>query len=262
MPITCPVSLPDLTTGEFGGLDYVVMGHAFASHRELGRLADETIYQSDLTARLLSAGIPAIREVPVTVSFRGFSKIYLLDLVVGNRAIYELKTVTMLTGEHEAQLLNYLFMLDGRRGKLVNFRPASVETRFVNAPSSLAERRTVGVLSVAWQGPTDLCDLVVELLRDWGTGLELSLYRQAVIHLLGGETQVSQLLPLHRAEVELGNQRFDLVTSDAALRFTAHEAPPPHFALQCVHLLRLSPLRSLHWINIARQNVTFTTVNR
>jgi len=262
VPITCPILFPALTSEEFGELDYVVMGHAFASHRDLGRLADETIYRSDLAARLLAAGIPAQREVPVTVSFRDFSKTCLLDLVVSNRSIYELKAAAALAGEHDAQLLNYLFLTDSRRGKLMNFRPQSVESKFVNAVSTRAERREFTVDASQWRDSSALPEFVVELVRDWGTGLELSLYRQAVVRFLGGEAQVSRLRPLSRKGVALGNQSFDHVTSDSALRLTALEAPPPPVAHHLRRLLDLTPLRALHWINLASHKITFTTLHR
>ena len=106
MPISCPISFPPLSTEEFGALDYEVMAHAFASHKTLGMLADESVYQGDFLERLQFAGFPVVGEVPVTVSFRTFSKTYLLDVVVADKAIYELKTVTQLAPKHTAQLIN------------------------------------------------------------------------------------------------------------------------------------------------------------
>ena len=55
MPVSCSVSIAKLSTAELRELDYRVMRHAFDSQNELGRLADERIYQADLAARLRSA---------------------------------------------------------------------------------------------------------------------------------------------------------------------------------------------------------------
>jgi GxxExxY protein len=128
MPITSPISFLPLSTEEFAQLDYVVMEHAFASHQYLGNLAEEQVYQLDLADRLRNAGYKVDREVPVTVRFETFVKSYLLDLVINDKPVYELKTVESLTKRHSAQLLNYLLLLDLRRGKLINFRPTSVES--------------------------------------------------------------------------------------------------------------------------------------
>jgi hypothetical protein len=90
MPIHVPITFPRLTEAEMLEVDFAVMKHAFACHRELGRLCEELNYQADLAARLMEAGFDTIvREMPVTVTFCGFEKVYQLDLVVLNRVIYE-----------------------------------------------------------------------------------------------------------------------------------------------------------------------------
>jgi len=83
-----------LTEEEFKRLDYQVMHHAFASHNQLGRLCDEAVYHNDLASRLEARDLgPVRKKVPVTVSYREFRKMYYLDLVVGDSAIYELNSV-------------------------------------------------------------------------------------------------------------------------------------------------------------------------
>ena len=54
MPIHCPVQIKCLDAAAFEALDYRVMGHAYASQNELGRLCDECAYKADLKARLLA----------------------------------------------------------------------------------------------------------------------------------------------------------------------------------------------------------------
>ena len=48
MPIHCPVNIACLDAEAFEKLDYRVMGHAYASQNELGRLCDECAYEADL----------------------------------------------------------------------------------------------------------------------------------------------------------------------------------------------------------------------
>jgi hypothetical protein len=94
MPIHCPINVPALSADEFEKLDYRVMGHAYASQNELGRLCDECAYEADLKARLLADGFRSVQtQVPVTVTHGDFSKTYRLDLVPGD-ALYELKAET------------------------------------------------------------------------------------------------------------------------------------------------------------------------
>ncbi|QDV47339.1 hypothetical protein Enr13x_72480 [Stieleria neptunia] len=262
MPITCPIDFHPLSTEEFATLDYTVMAHAFSSQRDLGSLADEIIYQSDFFERLDGSGFNVAREVPVLVRFESFSKTYKLDLVVNDMAVYELKTVAELTKEHLGQLLNYLLLLDIERGKLVNFRPNSVDSKFVNSPLSGSSRRCFSTTKERYHGPQSLVDLIEALLSDWGTGLELPLYQQAIVHLLGGREQESVKLPMNRRGRELGNQRFHLVTADSAFRLTAFSKFPRGYSSQLSRLLRASPLDALHWINIDYHEVTMTTIQR
>jgi len=262
MPIACPIQFAPLSTEEFGPLEYAVMAHAFASHQYLGSLANEQAYQLDFVARLRNAGYKVDREVPVTVTFETFSKLYSLDLVVNDKAVYELKTVQSLTKRHSAQLLNYLLLLDLQRGKLINFRPMSLESKFENAPLSGADRRRFSLNQDHWNGPQNLLDLVPRILQNWGTGLELALYEQAIVHMQGGENEVSVILPMAREGTSLGNQRFHLATSDSAFRLTAFGQTPHGYPSQLSRLLRASPLAAIHWINIDYHRVTFTSILR
>ncbi|MFT5131126.1 MAG: hypothetical protein ACI8W8_004762 [Rhodothermales bacterium] len=74
MPITCPIDFEPLSTETFRSLDYAVMNHAFATHKELGGLADEAVYQADLGLRLSDEGFEVTHEVPVTASLETFHK--------------------------------------------------------------------------------------------------------------------------------------------------------------------------------------------
>jgi GxxExxY protein len=152
MPVTCPITPRLLSQEDFAQMDYRVMGCAFESQNELGRLCDEVIYQNDLAARLQAAGLdPVRREVPVTVTYRDFATTYRLDLVVADAAIYELKTEARLAADHEAQLLNYLYLFGVQHGKLLNFRPAQVESRFVNTTLTAQARRELELNTERWQ---------------------------------------------------------------------------------------------------------------
>jgi hypothetical protein len=107
-----------------------------------------------------------------------------------------------------------------------------------------------------------LLELVLRILQDWGTGLELALYEQAIIHMLGGESKVSLILPMSRDGTSLGNQRFHLATNDSAVRLTAFGQTPKGYLSQLSRLLRASPLVAIHWINMDYHQVTFTSIFR
>jgi GxxExxY protein len=267
MPITSPISVRPISQEEFARIDFRVMRCAFDSQNELGRLCDEAIYQNDLAARLGAADLgPVRREVPVLVTHRDFVKRYRLDLVVGDAAIYELKTEPRLAADHDAQLLNYLFLQNAHHGKLINFRPPQVESRFVNTSLTAQTRRELEVDSSRWRDTDDESRTVratfLDLIDDWGGFLELPLYTEALTHFLGGEERVARMVPLTRDGVHLGNQRFLLLTDQTALRLTALSDGLDHYEENLRSLLRHSPLRAIQWVNLAGHRVQFVTVTR
>jgi GxxExxY protein len=267
MPINSTVSIRQVEQEEFSHLDYQVMRHAFDSHNELGRLCAEVIYQNDLAARLAAIGLGPIRtEVPVTVSYQDFAKTYYLDLVVGDAAIYELKTVTCLAGEHDSQLLNYLFLHGSHHGKLINFRPPQVESRFINTGITRKSRRRLTLNTQRWweehEGGKALREILTALLNDWGGFLEIPLYTEAIVHFLGGEDRVEQTVPFARGEVSLGTQRFHLVAPEIAFQLTAltEAAGGAAYERQLRSLLSHTSLRAIQWINMAHHEIAFVTV--
>ena len=264
MPITSPLLSKPISQQEFAQLDYLVMRHAFESQNQLGRLCDELIYQNDLAARLQSEGLPVRSEVPITVTFRDFQKTYSLDLVVADAGIYELKTSLGLIGEHEAQLLNYLFLREANHGKLINFRPAQVESRFINTTLAHQERRQFEIQTKGWQESDQTTRIfrehLIAMIEDWGCWLDLALYTEALVHFAGGETQVVQLLPLVRGKISLGRQHFNLLNVETAFRVTALTEGTEDYERHLRCLLALSPLRMIQWINLARKRVQLVSL--
>ncbi len=266
MPISCPIKVRHLTSEEFNERDFRVMKHAFASQNELGRLCEEGVYQLDLQARLLADGFRDVQvEVPVVLSHEDFIKELSIDLIADN-LVYELKTVLTLTGDHEAQLFTYLFLLEANRGKLLNFRPAKVEGLLRATGISHADRHRLRIDSTAWQDLTSGCaklrTLMLELLADWGGYLEFEHYEDALIHFFGGDKQVEHRLPLYRGGVSLGTQRFLCHAPKVAFRLSAFTAGLDNVEAQLRRLLALSDLHAIHWINLNRSDIRMTSLLR
>jgi GxxExxY protein len=250
---------------EFAELDFHAMRYAFESQNELGRLCDEVIYQNDFAARLEAADLgPVRKEVPVTIQYQDFAKTYSLHLLLGDAAVYELKAEARLAANHDAQLLNYLLLLDARHGKLVNFRPPKVESRFVNTHLTTKARHQLDVNTKRWReidhGSVLLRTIFLGLLEDWGGFLELALYSEALVHFLGGEEKVRQMVALTRGGVALGNQRFQLAEPGTAFRLTALTEETEGYECQLRSLLNHSPLGAIQWINMARHKIEFVTL--
>ncbi len=64
-----------------------------------------------------------MQEVPLPLTYKGLKLDcgYRLDLLVNDAVIVEVKSVSELAPIHDAQLLSYLKIADGKVGLLLNF---------------------------------------------------------------------------------------------------------------------------------------------
>ena len=112
-----------------------IIGAAFEVHNVLGPGFLEKIYRNALLKELLVRGHGAEAEVKIPVYYKGESVgDYYADVLVDERVILELKALAGLTGEHEAQLLNYLKATGLKIGLLLNFgtRKCKLKERYFN----------------------------------------------------------------------------------------------------------------------------------
>lgn len=102
---------------------YRLMGAAFEVYNDRGFGVAEEIYQESLEIELELRGIPFEPKVPLRCFYKGreLQRRYIPDLMVFGALVVELKAVSQLTSEHEAQLLNYLRISRQPVGYLVNF---------------------------------------------------------------------------------------------------------------------------------------------
>jgi hypothetical protein len=107
-----------------------------------------------------------------------------------------------------------------------------------------------------------LADLLVEILRDWCTCLDLSLYDEAVAHFLGGEPAVLKEVDVLCNGSAIGLQTFRLLKPDTAFKITSFDEIRPRYEASIKGLLEHTPLRQFCWINIGRRKVTFTTLSK
>ena len=105
--------------------DYVydIIGYLFEVYKELPCGLPEYIYQEALEIELRSQGIPFEREKEFDVFYKSekLDKKYRVDFLCYNKIIVELKAVTEMRPEFQAQTLNYMKMSKIKLGLLVNF---------------------------------------------------------------------------------------------------------------------------------------------
>jgi GxxExxY protein len=260
MPIVRPFPMRRISQKEFGEIAFAVMEHVFAIHNEFGRFFDEQIYKRELAARMCDVAL----EVPITVSFDGFSKVYLLDALVSGGGLFEFKAAEVIHPRHRGQTINYLLLADLGHGKVINVRPPKVEHEFVNCSQRLARLRAPRLADTEWDnaapGAARFRDLLISLIQDWGAGLELALYEEALTWLLGGEAGVNVPVPVSDSGGLVGTQRLRLVSPEAAFKLTALPEHDNAFAVHARRLVAHTPLEAIHWANITFDHVTFTTI--
>ena len=105
---------------------------------------------------------------------------------------------------------------------------------------------------------------LVEVLRDWGTGLEIPLYVEVMTHFLGGEERVERDVLVTLDGLSLGHQRMRLAADRVAFKVTAFEesVSQSRFATHATKLLSHVELDAMLWVNIARHLVTFRTLRQ
>lgn len=104
---------------------YELMGAAFEVHNILGGGLLEEIYQQSMEIELELRHIPFRRKQELLVFYkdRELAKRYIPDLFLHDTIVVELKAISSLGPEHEAQLLNYMRIARVPIGYLINFGP-------------------------------------------------------------------------------------------------------------------------------------------
>ena len=102
---------------------YQLMGAAFEVYNDRGHGLAEEIYQECLEIELELRHIPfrARQELACYYKGRELKNRYIPDLFAFGCLIVELKSVSQLVPEHEAQLLNYMRITRQPVGYLINF---------------------------------------------------------------------------------------------------------------------------------------------
>jgi len=118
----------------YAELSYIIMNALFEVHRELGNRYKEKYYQRAVALAFDQRQLRYIMELAVNLIFK--NKIigkYILDFLVEDKIIVELKTVTNFSYDDVRQVLAYLKAKKLRLGILVNFRSKSlIYKRIVN----------------------------------------------------------------------------------------------------------------------------------
>jgi GxxExxY protein len=113
----------------YADLTEKIIGAAYNVHNSLGRGLSEKTYENALVVKLRQLGLNIEQQKTLPVFFEN-QKVgeQIVDLVVEERVLVEIKTVGRLLKQHETQILGYLKNTKLQIGLIINFG-ASVEVK-------------------------------------------------------------------------------------------------------------------------------------
>lgn len=114
-----------------------ILDGCIAVHKEMGPGLLEAVYQQCLLKELTLRGLHVATMVPISLQYKGYllNKDYVIDMLVEEEIILELKAIEAILPVHEAQIISYLKLADKRLGFLINFNVPLLKIgfkRFVN----------------------------------------------------------------------------------------------------------------------------------
>jgi len=107
----------------FNSITKRIINCAIEVHKELGPGLMESVYSVCLKSELLRQGLNVKSNVtlPVIFKHKELDKIFIIDLLIEEEVIVELKSVEIVLPVHEAQLVTYLKLSGKKLGLLINF---------------------------------------------------------------------------------------------------------------------------------------------
>ncbi len=118
--------MPIKNAAWYNSLTERIIRCAIEVHRELGPGLMESVYEICLRKILADDGMKVESQLILPVHFKGeiLNKDFVLDLLVEEEIILELKSVEIILPVHEAQLVTYLKLSGKKLGLLINFNVA------------------------------------------------------------------------------------------------------------------------------------------
>lgn len=107
-----------------------VISCAFEVSKQLGAGFLEAVYENALCVELKQNGTDFQRQKNVEVFYKGQNVgNYVVDIVVENKLLLELKALSSLSPQHDAQVMNYLKATGIQVGLLLNFGRSKLAIR-------------------------------------------------------------------------------------------------------------------------------------
>lgn len=126
-----------MSNEEYNRLATQIVDSCYQVHTELGPGLLESAYEFALLKEFELRNIKAANQVPVKLFYKGYDtgKSYVIDILVENEIVIEIKCADVLHPVYTAQVISYLKLAQKKLGFLVNFHVPLIKEgikRFVN----------------------------------------------------------------------------------------------------------------------------------
>jgi GxxExxY protein len=111
-------------------LTYRINAAVFEVQKILGGGFLEKVYENALLVELRKQGLSAENQVPLRVHYKdNLVGDFIVDILVEDHIILELKALESIQKIHEAQLINYLKATGKKVGLIINFKHPKAEIK-------------------------------------------------------------------------------------------------------------------------------------
>lgn len=114
------------TEEDYNKITSQIIESAIEVHKELGPGLLESVYEVCLVSAMRERGLYVQKQVNLPVHYKGeaLDKEFIIDVLVNDLIVLELKSVEVILPIHEAQLVTYLKLSNKKLGLLINFNVA------------------------------------------------------------------------------------------------------------------------------------------
>lgn len=114
---------------EYNALTELVIKCAIEVHKELGPGLLESVYETCLIKVLIENNLTLQKQIKIPIVFKKevLDKHFVIDILVNNSLVLEIKSVESILPIHEAQLVTYLKLSGKKLGLLINFNEELVK---------------------------------------------------------------------------------------------------------------------------------------
>lgn len=111
------------TEEEYNKITAQIIEAAIEVHKELGPGLLESVYEVCLISAMRERGLYIQKQLVLPVHYKGraLDKDFIIDVLVNDLIVLELKSVEVILPIHEAQLVTYLKLSNKKLGLLINF---------------------------------------------------------------------------------------------------------------------------------------------